>query len=142
VRLEPGQAAVMYVAVHDLIEWARTAQGRRRIVVRGTARLAGRRAQRSRWSKSWRVSAKASGQYPYAQPTPQVEVYRALIEAWPSGDLARLYEAWLDVWSAAERGARGIELADVLEPYMDSVILRVKVGHSLGAILDKPRDAL
>lgn len=130
-RLEPGQAVVMYVPMVESIACAGRSTGRKRVTVRATATLAGRRARRSSLRRAWRMDATASYLYPHAEPTPMVRVYQELVGGWRKSDISQLYEAWLAVWGAMEASAGDGAIADALEPYVESPIARFQLATRL-----------
>lgn len=133
-RLEPGQDVVMYVPLIDSVEWAQKKRSHG-ATVRATASQAGRRAKRSSWQRAWRLRKGQSPRFPHTASTRQVVLFQELLNSWPSGDVAQLYEAWLAAWNAMENGPDTSNLANALEPYfkgpMQSHMLAMRLRQKL-----------
>ena len=122
----------MYVLIGDAVSWATGKSGHMRIRVRACATFAGFRAHRSPWLRSSRVS-RESLMYPHLPVTPEVRLYRELLNSWPTSDLSGLYEAYLQVRLALEDPTRG-RVVDVLEPFVPNVVQRVALAHRVEEI--------
>jgi len=75
VRLEAGQAATTYFELWGSVD-AMRGRGRGKLIVRGTARPAGRRARRSSWRKAWRLQEARTTLLPGADASSELLAYR------------------------------------------------------------------
>jgi hypothetical protein len=130
-RLEPGEAVVMYVPLVEMIKWARNERRSSHVIIRGTATLAGRRAELSPWRHALRVRKGDSGRLPHQQATDEVLVYQALVDHWPTSDVRCLYKAWLDVWNGLLPESHEGALEEALASYLDSTIESVTLASRL-----------
>lgn len=131
VRLEPGQSVFMFVPIVQSMSWAQGHRRHRRLTVRGTATLAGRRAKRSPWRRACRVRKEQSIRFPHGELTRAVVVYQELLNDWPSSDVGKLYEAWFDVWVVLKDAPESANLAEALTPYFESLVGRIQLANRL-----------
>ena len=136
-RLEPGQAVEMYVPVTNAITTLGAGTGHKRLRLRATAVLAGRKAKRSQWRRAWRVRLDSDATYPHAEMTRQVRVYQALANFWPTADIGNLYEAWLEVWVALQDGAGYEVLAAVLSSFIEGPVAQITAAMKLVAAYER-----
>lgn len=118
-RIEPGESIHVLFDIWSLIGGLRR-RGRKAVVVRGSARAAGRRPRRSRWRKRWTLDAKKGAFLTDDHPTPAERAFQAL---WRS--LARDPEAlvqapvaWMIVEPNLDAGTSIEDLAAKLEPIL------------------------
>ncbi len=122
VRLEPGQSATVINDCWPLIEYGRRQD--KRLAVRGTALPAGRKRNRSRWRRRWRIEPDQKFIWPHGPISDDLWLFQAIWRNVVPIDPSSVYPAWIGVSSLLSRvddhaQPSFVEIADALDGVLE-----------------------
>jgi len=137
IRLEAGEHKTMYVPVFDVVDWAAQEIGHPVRRVRAKVYFAGVRTKRSPGRRAWRI-VDGSAQYPHMAISRPCLIFRELLRVWPTSDISDLYEATLQVMIVLDGHPGRRPLIEVVEPFVPSLLDRVRLVQRLGELGPTP----
>ena len=135
LRLEPGESRSVFVFVWPLLAWGLAEVEGDTLRVRASATAVGRpRPLRSATAAEWKVRRGALQLYPHAEVTRHVQTFQAIAHAWPTSDITKLYEAWLDIWTVLT-GYGSEDLSSVVRRFVPSAVGSMQLTLQLRSIM-------